>query len=213
MDVNLDQNCFPRSERNIAVDDFANDIVDWGNKHTYLPTQNYKAIVRRDSNELISIVRSSYKVIPNAHIINKLLQFLASTGENFRIDSSHSFVQNSRMRLQVTFPELVLEHSESDINLSLFVGNSYNRSTGLKYYFGAIRMIRESAVLGLFFIPAFLDSAVPNFILVYQASGRQVGKIKSLSQCLARLRPSFRTFSRIYASPERPHSDSQAARI
>jgi hypothetical protein len=147
MDVNLDQYCFPISERNIAVDDFANDIVDWGNEHTYLPTQDYKAIVRGDTNELISIVRSSYKVIPNALIINKLLQFLASTGENFRIDSSHSFVQNSRMRLQVTFPELVLEDSESDINLSLFVENSYNMSTGLKYYFGAIRMICQNGLI------------------------------------------------------------------
>lgn len=140
MDVNLDQYCFPISERNIAVDNFANDIIDWGNENTYLPTNDYKAIVREDTNEIISIVRSSYKVIPNALIINKLLQFLASTGENFRIDSSHSFVQNSRMRLQVTFPELTIEDSESDINLSLFLENSFDQSTSLKYYFGAIRL-------------------------------------------------------------------------
>lgn len=141
MDVDLQQYCFPISQRNIAVDDFVNDVVDWGNENTYLPTEDYKAIVRGDTNEIISIVRSSYKVIPNALIINKLLQFLASTGENFRIDSSHSFVQNSRMRLQVTFPELTIEDSESNINLSLFLENSYDQSTSLKYYFGAIRMI------------------------------------------------------------------------
>jgi hypothetical protein len=138
--MDLKDFCFPVSERKVAVDDSANEVMDWGDENTYL-VNDYKSIVRDDTNTVISIVKDSYRIIKNELLINELLQFLAASGENFRIDESHSFVQDNRMRLQITFPELTLQDSESDINLSLFLHNSYDMSEGVRFYFGAIRSI------------------------------------------------------------------------
>jgi regulator of replication initiation timing len=65
------------------------------------------------------------------------------------IDGSHSFVENNRMRLQVTFPELVFNDGKSDISMSLFIHNSYDGSDSIKMMFGAIRFIcRNGMVIG-----------------------------------------------------------------
>jgi hypothetical protein len=114
--MDLKDFCFPVSERQVAVNNFASDIVDWSNKQTYLSI-DYKSIVRDDTNKVISIVKDSYLIIRNETLINELLQFLAASGENFRIDEFHSFVQSNRMRLMVTFPNLTMQDSQSDINL------------------------------------------------------------------------------------------------
>lgn len=138
--MDLKDFCFPVSERQVAVDDFASDVVDWGNENTYLENE-YKSIVRDDTNQVISIVRDSNRIIRNEVLINELMQFLAASGENFRIDQSHSFVLSNRMRLMITFPDLTLQDCESDINLSLFLHNSYDMSEGVRFYFGAIRSV------------------------------------------------------------------------
>ena len=59
----------------------------------------------------------------------------------FKIDPSHSFVNNKQMRLQITFPEITIKDSESDIALSLFLHNSYDMSEGVRMFFGGIRSI------------------------------------------------------------------------
>lgn len=138
--------CFPVAERRVAVDDFHSEQVDWSNENTFLQN-DYKSIVREDTNEVISIVRDSYKIVRNETLINELLQFLAVSGEEFKIDESHSFVQNNRMRLMITFPNLTMQDSESDINLSLFLHNSYDMSEGIRFYFGAIRLICSNGMV------------------------------------------------------------------
>lgn len=138
--MDLKDFCFPVSQRKVAVDDFASGVVDWGNENTYLQN-DYKSIVRDDTNQVISIVRDTYEIVKNETLINELLQFLAASGEQFKIDPSHSFVQSNRMRLMITFPNLTMQDHESDINLSLFLHNSYDMSEGIRFYFGAIRSI------------------------------------------------------------------------
>ncbi len=138
--MKLEPFCFPVTERTVAVDDFKSPIINLENTDTFLPN-GYKAIVREDTNEVISIVKNSYKVVKNSDLIDKLLRELATCGQSFRIDPSHSFVSNERMRLQITFPELKLRDRESDIALSAFIHNSYDQSEGVRFYFGAIRAI------------------------------------------------------------------------
>lgn len=101
--MDLKDFCFPVSERAVAVDDFSGNLVDWGNENTYL-TNGYKSIAANDTNRVISIVKDSYRIIRSETLINELLQFLAASGENFRSDDSHSFVQFNRMRLMNYFP-------------------------------------------------------------------------------------------------------------
>ncbi len=138
--MKLEPFCFPVTERTVAVDDFKSPIINLENTDTFLPN-GYKAIVREDTNEVISIVKNSYKVVKNSDLIDKLLRELATCGQSFKIDPSHSFVSNERMRLQITFPDLKLRDRESDIALSAFIHNSYDQSEGVRFYFGAIRAI------------------------------------------------------------------------
>lgn len=144
--MNLQEFCFPVTERAVAVDDAIHPTVQLDDDSTYLPN-DYKAIVREDTNEVISIVRSSYQIVKNSELINRLLQQLAGCGEAFRIDPSHSFVTNQRMRLQITFPDMRLADSESDIALSAFMHNSYDQSEGVRFYFGAIRSICDNGMV------------------------------------------------------------------
>lgn len=69
--MNLQEFCFPVVERPVAVFDDQHDFTDWQNRDTYLPSE-YKSIVRQDTNEVISIVRRSYKIVPNQQLIDNL---------------------------------------------------------------------------------------------------------------------------------------------
>lgn len=144
--MNLVPFFFPVTERTVAVDDAQSPIINLENLDTFLPN-GYKAIVREDTNEVISIVKDTYKVVKNSDLIDQLLRQLATCGQSFKIDPSHSFVSNERMRLQITFPELRLRDRESDIALSAFIHNSYDQSEGVRFYFGAIRAICSNGMV------------------------------------------------------------------
>ena len=131
---------FPIVERKVAVHDGKNRLIDLNDKETYLPGE-YKSIVREDTNELISIVRESYQIVPNEQIISRLMEELDKIRTTFKIEPSHSFVENNRMRLQVSFPEIRINDGRSDIALSLFLHNSYDMSESVRMFFGAIRAI------------------------------------------------------------------------
>jgi hypothetical protein len=138
--MNLTDFNFPVIERRVAVHNGEADLIDLGNAKTFLPG-DYKAIVREDTNELISIVRDSYQIVPNESIISKLMEELDKSNTSYQIEPSHSFVENNRMRLQVKFPEILINDGRSDIALSLYLHNSYDMSEGIRMFWGAIRGI------------------------------------------------------------------------
>lgn len=130
----------------MAVNNDLNTTMDWEDQQTYLKN-GYKAIVREDTNQVISIVKDSYKIVRNSELIDQLLRQLSTSGHSFKIDPSHSFVDNNRMRLQITFPELKFRDRESEIALSAFIHNSYDQSEGVRFYFGAIRAICQNGIV------------------------------------------------------------------
>lgn len=144
--MNLQPFCFPVVERAVAVDNAKSPLIDIDDQESFLPN-GYKAIVREDTNEVISVVKDSYKIVKNNDLIDQLLRSLATSGYQFKIDPSHSFVDNSRMRLMITFPELLFRDGESDIALSAFLENSYDQSIGVRWYFGAIRKICSNGMV------------------------------------------------------------------
>lgn len=144
--MNLSEFMFPIVERPVAVHNGQSDFIDWENQETYLPN-DYKCVVREDTNEAISIVRNSYKIVPNEELINKLMHELLTLDTPFKVDPSHSFVDNYRMRLQVTFPDITINDSKSDIALSLFLHNSYDMSEGVRMFFGGIRSICSNGMV------------------------------------------------------------------
>ena len=132
--MELNQFMFPVEVRPVTVPDGVTGSV-------YQIPSNYRAIIRGDTNEVISIVKNSYQIVRNEDLINNLLEELSTLDTPYRIDPSHSFVNNNKMRLQITFPDLTMWDENSEIALSLFLHNSYDMSEGVRFMFGAIRSI------------------------------------------------------------------------
>ncbi|MCC5943101.1 MAG: DUF932 domain-containing protein [Balneolaceae bacterium] len=132
--MNIEQFYFPVKEQDIAL---IND-APWTDA-----INGYKAIVAPNgsSDKVISVVKKSYKLVPNKEIIEPFMEQVSKLGVRWKIDSSHSFCQINRMRLQITFPDILLKDQESDIALSLFLHNSYDQSEGIRLFWGAIRSI------------------------------------------------------------------------
>jgi hypothetical protein len=129
----------PVEERSVYVQDDPHLNLNIAN--------NYKAIVRQDSGELISIMKNTYQLVPNREVILPLIQELHNLDNKWIIDPTHSFVEDSRMRLQITFPELTLNDNSSEIALSLFLHNSYDGSEGVRLFWGAIREICSNGMI------------------------------------------------------------------
>lgn len=144
--MNLQQFCFPVDERDVYFTS-KSKFFDWKNnsyiyKPTEKPAEQYKAIVRNDNNSLISIVNRNYKLIPNAELIEQVMEQLERTDQQYEIDNHHSFVTDKRMRLHITFPGLLIKDDSDDgIVLSLYLHNSYDMSEGVRMFWGGIRSI------------------------------------------------------------------------
>jgi len=102
---------------------------------------DYQSIIRTDSDSLISVMSDTYKLVENSKVILPIMDQLNNLDNKWYIDDSHSFVTDSRMRLQVTFPDLTFHDGRSDIALSVFLHNSYNGCEGVRLFWGAIRGI------------------------------------------------------------------------
>lgn len=178
---------FPVVETKVQVKDTAG---------LYFPTNKYKALIREDNNELIAIQKSSYKLVTNAEVIKPVLDELSDLTTDWYIDPSHSFVDNSRMRLQITFPELTLHDGESDIALSLFVHNSYDSSEGVRMFWGGIRGICSNGsvfgeVLSRYYAKHTSGIVVENLKQQIEDTYDQIPVIKERINILQNLKPNI----------------------
>ena len=71
-------------------------------------TEEFKSIVREDTGQIISVMKDSYKLIPNRTIIESLLSQLDKTDCQYIINKQHSYVDNSMMRLSVHYRIITL---------------------------------------------------------------------------------------------------------
>lgn len=144
--MNLQDFCFPVEQREVYFTS-QSKFFDWKtNAYIYKSSeklaQQYKAVVRNDNNSLISIVNKNYKLVPNKDLIDQLMAQLERTDQRYDIDQHHSFVRDNRMRLHITFPELLIKDDSDDgIILSLYLHNSYDMSEGVRMFWGGIRSI------------------------------------------------------------------------
>ena len=120
-----------------------------------LPIAGYKSIVipgddkdlGNHATQTLSIVKQSYKLIPNKDLISPFMEQISALGTRWYIDKSHSFVQPERMRLQITFPDVYVRDSQSIIPLSVYLHNSYNQSEGIRIIWGGIRAICTNGII------------------------------------------------------------------
>ena len=135
---------FPIEERAVGYGNFQTNFFP---DSKLVQTKKYKAIVRSDSDKLISIMPYTYQTVPNREVIYPVLDFLDKFDNKWVIDDSHSFVQDGRMRLQITFPDLIVNDGKSDVALSLFLHNSYNGVEGVRGFWGGIRGICTNGIV------------------------------------------------------------------
>lgn len=110
-------------------------------------SSEYQSIIKAEDNSLISVMSDSYRLVRNEEVIIPIMEQLHNLDSKWYIDDSHSFVTDSRMRLQVTFPDLTFHDGRSDIALSVFLHNSYNGSEGVRLFWGAIRGICSNGMV------------------------------------------------------------------
>ena len=144
--MDLQKFCFPVVERRVAVDTSEHPTIDLEDQQTFLPN-SYKALVREDTNEVISIVNDSYKLIRNKDLIDHLFRELATLSYAFKIDSRHSFVNNCEMSLNIIFPELLFYDKQSEIAFGVTVSNSYNTAKSVKVEFSGLRKVCENGLI------------------------------------------------------------------
>lgn len=129
---------FPVSEQSAYFGSNGSNVV---------PASRYKAIVHGETGELISIMTNTYQVVPNRELILPVMEQLSGLDTKWYIDESHSFVNPSRMRLQVTFPDLTFYDGKSEIAMSMYLHNSYDGSEGVRMFWGAIRFICSNGMV------------------------------------------------------------------
>ncbi len=142
--MDISEYMFPVVERPVAPHDLENQS-GFVNGNEFI--NQYKAIVREDTDEIISVVKQSYNLIPNETLISSLLDHLRRLGIISYIDEGHSFVNSHRMRLQVTFPGITIKDGDTEIAQCLFLSNSYDRTEPIRIAFGGVRFTCENGMV------------------------------------------------------------------
>lgn len=122
------------------------DTVYFTSGQDMIPAPRHKAIVN-EQGKIITVVKDTYKLVRNEDIIMPLLEHLDKLDSKWYVDPSHSFINDKKMRIQLTFPDVMFKDNESDIAMSLFVHNSYDGSEGIKGLWGAIRGICSNGMV------------------------------------------------------------------
>lgn len=139
--MNMNNYFFDVEERDISLIPNADTNIK--------PINDYKAIVANigGRERVVSVAKKSYKLIPNKDLINPFMDNLEKLEVDWYIDPSHSFCLAHRMRLQVTFPEVLVHDGQSEIPLSVYLHNSYDQSEGVRLFWGAIRAICSNGMI------------------------------------------------------------------
>jgi len=113
------------------------------------PINGYKAIVANinGKEKVVSVAKKSYKLVRNQELIEPFLEEIDKLNVQWKVDHSHSFCLLNRMRLQITFPEIMVSDKESEIPLSVYLHNSYDQSESVRLFWGAIRSICSNGMI------------------------------------------------------------------
>ena len=151
----------------------------------------YKAIVapKGSNDQVISVVKSSYKLVENRELIEPFMDQISKLGVRWKIDPSHTFCQLNRMRLQITFPDIILKDDESDIPLSVYLHNSYDQSEGVRAYWGAIRGVCQNGIVFGTVLGSMYARHTKGFTFdtFYEEFGHASDKIQSVQQQIQQL--------------------------
>jgi len=92
--MNISNYTFPVVERALAVHNGQRDDAHFLQPETHL-SGPYKALVREDTNELISVVKDTYKLVRNEELIRELLSSLVGIGTVWAINKCDRLQRNT----------------------------------------------------------------------------------------------------------------------
>lgn len=135
--------------KNYFFDVHEQDVALLDNKPWDDPIDDYKAIVtqKNGTEKVVSVAKKSYKLIKNRELIEPFVDKISTLNVQWKIDPSHSFCLPNRMRLQITFPQILVNDEDSEIPLSVYLHNSYDQSEGVRLFWGAIRSICSNGMI------------------------------------------------------------------
>jgi len=109
-----------------------------GKKHDV--ETGYKLIVREDTNDVLSCVTDSYKLISNKEIMTKANPILKNQGAV--LDDMRMFGNGSRVTYKYRFPDIKVKIAKDDyVNPQIQINNSYDSSTEVSAMGGAFRIL------------------------------------------------------------------------
>jgi len=104
-----------------------------------LECEKHKAILV--GSDLVAVQKNSYKLISNKEVIMPVMDELSKLNAEWKIDKKHSFMSPTKMRVNIQFPGMSFEDSESKSDVCLTVTNSYDGSNKVQFIWGALRLI------------------------------------------------------------------------
>lgn len=118
---------FPVSEEPISIS---------GNEIT-----SHKAIVRNDTNDVLSIVSSDYQLFKNEEVLRPLKKILKDN-QNVNIKKVWTAQNGASSFIELDFPKQIRELKKGDVvSNRMIIMNSYNRLKKLSVMFGLIRLV------------------------------------------------------------------------
>ena len=109
----------------------------------------YKFIVREDTNDILSCVTNSYKLVTNKEIMQKASPVLKKQGAH--LEEMRIFGNGARTKYKYRFPDTKVEIATGDfVNPEVIINNSYDGSTEISAMGGAFRLLCSNGmVIGL----------------------------------------------------------------
>jgi len=122
------------------------DVVrtDTGKQHDV--DSGYKLIVRKDTNDVLSCVTDSYKLITNKEIMTKANPILKKQGAV--LDDMKMFGNGARVKYKYRFPDIKVKIAKDDyVNPQILINNSYDSSTEVSAMGGAFRILCSNGLV------------------------------------------------------------------
>jgi len=151
--VNLEDYYFPVSESKQIIIPKKSNLIDPENYEEMAYTlEGYKAILREDTQEVISIRGSDYQLVSNQNVIETALEEIEKTGLEYQFNETYSFCDSKKMKLAVEFPGIQFDETDNSnkgkkTNFCAFIHNSYDGTTGINVMFGGIRVICSNGMI------------------------------------------------------------------
>ena len=106
------------------------------------------AIVRTDTNKVLSVMGSRYELIPHTEMIGRAVAEIEETGLEFYINKFHSMNDGAKVSLEFRFPTLRTKLGDGDeIDMQLHFKNSYDGSWSYDFMVGFFRLVCSNGLV------------------------------------------------------------------